>query len=86
MPTAVRFVKIRYGAVIDGIQIICSDFQGSLHGGTGGKEYTWNAFNGVSKIMICSGEFKGSQVVTGLRFCNGVGEWSEKMGKFTGQT
>ena len=37
IPTAVRFVKVRYGAVIDSIQIVCSDFQGAHHGGTGGK-------------------------------------------------
>ena len=52
MPTAVKSIKIRSGNVIDSIQIVCTEFMGTLHGGTGGKEHTWNAFNGVTKILI----------------------------------
>lgn len=59
IPTAVKSVKIRSGNVIDSIQIVCTEFMGTLHGGTGGKEHTWNAFNGVTKILISHGDFKG---------------------------
>ena len=79
-------LKIRYAAIIDGIQLGCKSSKGTHHGGTGGKEYIWNCCQGLSKIEIGVGEFKGTLVITGLSFCDGNGEWSDRLGKFGGHT
>ena len=76
MPGDITHLRIRSGAVIDGIQIVSPNFQGTYHGGDGGQEFMWDCRHGITKIVVSYGGFKGNVVITGLQFCDGAGKWS----------